>query len=195
MKTLILASGSPRRREILQNAGIPFTVLPSDADETLPKGTAPEEAVRLLSRRKADAALRKAPPGAVVLAADTVVAAFGDAGVEVILGKPHTPERATAMLRMLSGRTHRVLTGVTVTDGEKTVTDVVSTSVVMRRLSDAEIERYVSTGAPLDKAGAYGIQERAGVFVRELHGEYFNVVGLPLARTAEILRDDFGFDV
>ena len=195
MKPLILASASPRRREILQNAGIPFTVLVTNADESLPSGTAPGEAVRLLSLRKAEAALREAPAGAVVLAADTVVAAKDETGVEVILGKPHTAEKATAMLRLLSGKTHRVLTGITLTDGKTTVTDCVSTDVVMRELSDREIARYVATGAPLDKAGAYGIQERAGVFVRGLSGDYFNVVGLPLARTAEILRDTFGFDV
>ena len=195
MKPLILASASPRRREILQNAGIPFTVLVTNADESLPSGTAPGEAVRLLSLRKAEAALLEAPAGAVVLAADTVVAAKDETGVEVILGKPHTAEKATAMLRLLSGKTHRVLTGITLTDGKTTVTDCVSTDVVMRELSDREIARYVATGAPLDKAGAYGIQERAGVFVRGLSGDYFNVVGLPLARTAEILRDTFGFDV
>lgn len=195
MKTLILASASPRRREILETAGIPFTVLVTDADESLSGGTSPEDTVRTLSRRKAEAALRRAPAGAVILAADTVVAAKDETGEEVILGKPHTADRASAMLRLLSGRTHRVLTGITLTDGQTTVTDCVSTDVVMRTLADSEIARYVATGAPLDKAGAYGIQERAGVFVRELRGDYFNVVGLPLCRTAEILRETFGFDV
>lgn len=191
-RPLILASGSPRRREILTEAGIPFTVLVTEADETLPAGLTPEESVMELSRRKAKAALRFSDAGAVVLAADTMVAAV-KGEKEVILGKPRDPEDAKAMLRLLSGGTHRVLTGITLTDGYRTVTDAVSTEVHMREITEEELERYVATGSPLDKAGAYGIQEHAGLFVTGISGDYFNVVGLPLCRVGEILSRNFGF--
>jgi len=191
-RPLILASGSPRRREILTDAGIPFTVLVTEADETLPGGLSPEESVKELSLRKAAAAVRFANAGSVVLAADTMVAAQKD-GTEVILGKPRDREDAKAMLRLLSGGTHRVLTGITLTDGYRTVTDAVSTLVHMREITEEELERYVATGSPLDKAGAYGIQEHAGLFVTGITGDYFNVVGLPLCRVGEILSRDFGF--
>lgn len=191
-RPLILASGSPRRREILTDAGLPFTVLVTEADETLPAGLSPEESVKELSLRKAKAALRLADAGAVVLAADTMVAAVKD-GKEITLGKPQNEAEAKEMLRLLSGTTHRVLTGITLTDGHRTITDAVSTEVHMRIITEEELERYVATGSPLDKAGAYGVQEHAGLFVTGITGDYFNVVGLPLCRVGEILSENFGF--
>ena len=191
---LILASGSPRRREILHTAGIAHRVLVTDTDETIPGTFSPERTVLELSLRKAEAALRACTETCpfVILAADTVVAAREN-GRETILGKPGTPERAGAMLRLLSGNEHRVLTGITLTDGSLTVSDVVSTTVLMRRISEEEIDRYVAGGSPLDKAGAYGVQEHAGLFVRGIVGDYYNVVGLPLCRTGELLSAFFGF--
>ena len=185
---LVLASASPRRRQILKDAGIPFRVAVSGADETVSGDVSPEEKVRLLSERKARAVVPSLAEGEVVLAADTVVALDN-----TIHEKPGNPEKAAEMLRLLSGRSHRVLTGITLSDGKKTVSDVVITTVSMRPLDEDEILRYVATGSPLDKAGAYGIQEHAGLFVSSFEGDYFNIVGLPLYRTGEILKHEFNF--
>lgn len=183
MKKLILASGSPRRREILTMAGYTFSVISPDAEE-LSDGV-PEILTVENSRLKAHAAL-KAVSG-VIICADTVVALNGE-----ILGKPHTKENAEKMLSSLSGNTHSVITGYTVTDGEKTVSGFEETKVTMRKIPADEIKAYVEKCSPLDKAGAYGIQEAAGMFVSSLCGDYYNVVGLPLCMISEILRDDFG---
>ncbi|NLA76711.1 MAG: septum formation inhibitor Maf [Clostridiales bacterium] len=179
---LILASQSPRRKEILEMAGMTFVVRPADADETLPAGVLPSDAVLLLSSRKATAALSHAQPDEIVLAADTIVALEGK-----ILGKPDSPRDAVRMLKMLSGKAHEVYTGVCVASSSRTESFFCRTEVVFYSLSDAEIEKYVATGEPLDKAGAYGIQGMGSLLVKEIHGDYFNVMGLPAAQTARLL--------
>ena len=180
---LILASGSPRRAEILKNAGFDFLVRPADVDESLPRGTRPRDAAHELSLRKARAAARLYPED-VVLASDTLVAP-GD----LILGKPRDAADAAHMLQLLSGRTHTVYTGVCVCGGGREVCDVVPTQVEFLPLTPAQIGSYIATGEPMDKAGAYGIQGRGGLFVRRIDGDYYAVMGLPLCRTAQILEE------
>ncbi len=182
-KKLILASGSPRRREILEMAGYIFTVITPDAEE-VKEGHSPEDLATENSRLKAVAAVKTTD--GIIICADTVVA-LGDE----ILGKPENAERAKEMLRALSGKTHAVITGYTVTDGEKFISGHIKTHVTMRCIHEDEIESYVATATPLDKAGAYGIQEAAGMFVSGISGDYYNVVGLPLSKISEILREEF----
>ena len=185
----ILASGSPRRRQLLEQIGIrSFAVRPTDADVPLPAGIAPGAAVELLSVRKGEAARATADPDALILAADTVVALDG-----AILGKPHSREEAVSMLTILSGRTHQVYTGVTLLRGEAEHTEHEVTSVTFRPLTAAEIDAYVSSGEPMDKAGAYGIQGLGALLVERLEGDYFNVMGLPLCRLGRMLSR-FGLD-
>lgn len=175
---IVLASKSPRRSEILKNAGFDFTVRTQDADETLPDGISPEEAVMLLAERKAKAVERK--ENEIVLGADTVVVLE-----EKILGKPTSEETAFEMLKSLSGRTHSVYTGVfaILNDGARKF--CVKTDVEFLEISDREIEEYISTEEPFDKAGAYGIQGFASKFVKRINGDYFNVVGLPVSTIYE----------
>ena len=188
---LILASGSPRRHELLTTAGIPHQIRVPMADETLPPHVESRRAVALLSQRKAAAALAVSPEeDALVLAADTVVSLDGE-----ILGKPHSEEEARQMLMRLSGRSHTVCTGVTVANRHKSVTAVEVTAVRMRKILPEEIDAYVASGDPMDKAGAYGIQGKAGVFVSGLDGDYFNVVGLPVCLVGNILTKHFGFQL
>lgn len=185
-KQLILASASPRRREILSMAGYRFTVLSPDVDEQA-AGLSPDSLVQELSRRKAAAAAALAGPDDVILAADTVVALSGR-----ILGKPGNGDRAAQMLRSLSGRTHTVYTGFTISDKTTAVTRSVAAQVTMRDITQQEIDAYVATGSPLDKAGAYGIQEAAGMFVQSLQGDYYCIMGLPICPVSVLLRDTFG---
>ncbi len=190
--TVILASGSPRRREILEQIGLPFTVSVSDADETIPEGTEPYYAVQTLAFLKAADVAKSAGTSAVVIGADTVVVVDDE-----IIGKPKDAEDAAKMLGKLSGRSHSVLTGVAVVrrfDG-KSVSLTVETKVHFRRLSETEIASYVATGEPLDKAGAYGIQGLGGLFVDKIEGDYYNVVGLPLSRLGRLLCDEFNFEL
>ena len=178
---IVLASQSPRRRELLQKLGFrDFAVCPADVDETVPPGITPQALVRDLSRRKA---LALNAPGKVVIAADTVVALEGD-----ILGKPRDEAEARSMLRRLSGREHQVYTGVTVALDGRAETGVEETLVRFRPLSDREIEAYLATGEPMDKAGAYGIQERGCLLVQGIRGDFFNVMGLPLGKLADLLE-------
>ena len=179
---LILASASPRRRDILDAAKIPYVVRPSSADETYPADMAAIDVPELLARRKAEAVAREAEPDAVVIGADTVVLLDGK-----LLGKPKNAEDAKAMLRSLSGRTHQVVSGIAVVAGDTCLSDTVVTNVAMRPLREEEIDAYVRRDQPLDKAGAYGIQEAAGLFVTGIQGDYYNVVGLPLCRLGELL--------
>ena len=181
MAQFILASASPRRKELLEKAGYTFAVLVSDVDETLPDGISPEEAVRLNAARKAQA-VSALHPGDVVLGCDTVVAIGGK-----ILGKPRSAAEAKEMLRQLSGRTHTVYSGVCITDGTKETVFAVATDVTFYALSETTIEAYAATGEPMDKAGAYGIQGLGCVLVREISGDYSNVVGLPLSESARAL--------
>lgn len=184
-RVLILASASPRRRELLIQAGYTFTVRTADVAEVSRPG---EDAIRFttrLAREKAEAVAATLPasdPAALVLGADTVVVVDGE-----ILGKPRDASDAVRMLRLLSGRTHQVVTGVCVMAGERQQSAAEVTHVCFRALSDEEIEEYVASGEPLDKAGAYAIQGRAGRWVPRISGCYFNVVGLPIALVSSIL--------
>ncbi len=184
-KHLILASGSPRRRELLTRMGLSFTVCPADADETLKPGLAPREQVMRLSRIKAEDVRAKFPgEDDVILSADTVVVLGGE-----ILGKPKDPADACRMLRALSGKSHLVLTGVTVQSGSLPPdTRCEETEVRFRELSAEEISAYTDTGEPMDKAGAYGIQGYGALFVESLAGDYYNVMGLPVCLSGQMLR-------
>jgi septum formation protein len=183
---LILASASPRRAEILRDAGIPFTVLSSAVDETPLPGEPAADLVRRLAAAKAGLVAARAVGPAIVIAADTVVALDG-----TILGKPRTSQDARNMLEKLSGRTHSVITGVALVrlpDVERReFTEI--TQVHFTVLSNEEIVRYLSSGEPFDKAGAYAIQGIAGRFIPRIDGCYFNVVGLPLARLCRELAE------
>ena len=171
---LVLASASPRRRDLLARLGLAFDVRPTDADETWPEDLAPGPAAAEVALRKA----RAADVDALVLAADTVVVLDGD-----VLGKPADADGAARTLRRLSGRTHEVATGLALRLNGRETTAYETTRVTFADLSDDEIAAYVATGSPLDKAGSYGIQDDLGaVFVERIEGDYFNVVGLPLRR-------------
>jgi len=178
---LILASSSPRRIELTRLLGFAFDVDPSDVDETIEEAT-PETTVCRLAERKARRVAGRHPQG-IVIGADTVVA-MGDR----ILGKPIDRNAAVAAIRSLSGRTHDVHTGLCVIRGEEIVTDVATTHVTFRPLDEMEIQAYADTDEPYDKAGAYGIQGKAAVFVDRIEGCYYNVVGLPVSRLYRMLR-------
>jgi len=178
---LILASGSPRRREILAMAGIPFTVQAADIPEDALPGESPHELVTRLAREKAYAIDK--PPGAV-LGADTVVVLGSQ-----ILGKPQDSEDARRMLRLLSAREHEVVTGFCLRFPDDSIEEAERTRVVFNTLSEDEIAAYVATGEPMDKAGAYAIQGLASKFIRRIEGCYFNVVGLPVARVYGHLKE------
>ena len=178
---LILASGSPRRKELLSLFRIPFTVVPADVDETMDPANAPCEEVSRLSAKKARAVKRE--PDDVVIAADTIVVCEGK-----VLGKPKSEENAYAMLSLLSGRDHQVMTGCTVLRGEKSETFTEVTDLHFRTLSEREIRAYIASGEPMDKAGAYGIQGGAALFCRRMEGDYYNVMGLPVCRLWQTLQ-------
>ena len=188
-KRLILASGSPRRRELLDKFDLPYEVIPAAGEEAAPDGLAPGELVMLLAANKAAEVAERAGGGAVVIAADTVVEVDGQ-----VLGKPGTEEKAREMLAALSGREHRVWTGVCVREGERILTRNECTAVHFRALTMAEIDAYAATGEPLDKAGAYGYQGLACLFVDRIEGDYFNVVGLPVCTLGLMLRE-FGIEL
>jgi septum formation protein len=179
---LILASASPRRRELLERLATGFRVVPAEIDETIAAGPLPE-AVAALALRKARAVAARLGRG-VVLGADTVVVIDGD-----VLGKPAGPAEAAAMLRRLRGRRHEVVTGLAVVDAAsgRSATEAVTTGVVMRHYDEAALQAYVASGEPLDKAGAYAIQERGAALVAGWLGPYSNVVGLPLAAARGLL--------
>jgi septum formation protein len=183
---LILASTSPRRAEILHDAGFSFIVVSSAVDETPIPGEPPNELVQRLANAKAELVAARAAGPAIVLAADTVVTLDGR-----IFGKPRSADDARHMLENLSGRTHAVVTGVTLIrlpDAERR-TFVESTLVHFAQLSAEEITRYLATEEPHDKAGGYAIQGRAGRYIPRIEGDYFNIVGLPLARVTQALAD------
>ena len=178
---LVLASASPRRRALLDRLGLTFRVEPTDADETWPDDLDVGAAAEAIALRKAESV---DAPGALVLAADTVVVLGGE-----VLGKPRDPAHAAATLRRLSGRTHDVVTGIALALDGRRHTAHERTAVTFGGLTDAEIDAYVATGSPLDKAGAYGIQDDAGaLLVERIEGDYFNVVGLPIRRLYQTLR-------
>ena len=179
--SLILASASPRRQELLKLFGIPFSVRVADIDETMDPAASAYDEVARLSREKALAVTREA--GDIVIAADTIVVCEGR-----VLGKPHSEEEAFAMLLLLSGRDHQVMTGCTVLLGERAETFTEVTDLHFRELSEKEIRRYVASGEPMDKAGAYGIQGGAALFCEKMDGDYYNVMGLPVCRLGQVLK-------
>jgi septum formation protein len=179
---LVLASQSPRRREILLLAGIPFTVRVADVDESLLAGESPSAYVQRLAAAKAHAV--EASAEETVLGADTTVVIDGD-----ILAKPADVADARRMLAQLSGRRHEVLTGICLRQGAHSICEYAATGVVFASLSSEEIDAYVATGEPMDKAGAYAIQGLASKFVERIEGDYFNVMGLPVALVYRRLRD------
>jgi len=186
---IILASQSPRRRELLDRMGVSeFEIIPARGGEAADPSLTPAELVEELSRHKC-AEVSAAHPDALVIAADTVVSVEGR-----IFGKPHSEEEAAEMLSALSGREHVVYTGLTVSYGGQTVTEHEATPVRFRPLSREDISRYVATGEPMDKAGAYGIQGYGSVLVEGVWGDYYNVMGLPVCRLAKVLAR-FGVDV
>ena len=178
--SIILASASPRRKELLGLFHIPFTIRVADIDEAMDPGKAPFDEVARVSALKARAVPREDDD--LVIAADTIVVCEGK-----VLGKPHTPEEAVAMLSLLSGRDHQVMTGCTVLRGEHCETFTEVTDLHFRPLSPKEIETYVASGEPMDKAGAYGIQGGAALFCERMVGDYYNVMGLPVCRLGRVL--------
>ena len=180
---IVLASQSPRRRELLSLIGIPHDVQPADLDESVLPGEMPREHAERLARSKAEAiALRE--PAAAIIGSDTIVVLDG-----CILGKPVDAADAKGMLERLSGRTHTVLTAVAVAHRGRTVSGVESVEVTFRPLSAQQIEAYIATGEPMDKAGAYGIQGYGAVIVERVHGDYFAVMGLALGRLVGLLDE------
>lgn len=202
-KKIILASASPRRCELLKLITDSFDVMSADVDETLESGIAPEDAVMYLSRKKAEA-VSENNRGRIVIGADTVVV-FG----EKILGKPQNEDEAFSMLSMLSGKTHRVLTGVTLTDGKVTHSFYSESAVTFWDLSEKEIMSYIKSAANTsagekeklrhyweDKAGGYGIQEPFGMkYIKSISGDYYNIVGLPVSSLCRALKDKFNIEL
>jgi septum formation protein len=187
-KKIILASGSPRRKELLEKAGLVFDIVISDYEENMSLPLSPSELAKYLSRGKAEAVAQRVE-NAVIISADTFISHKGK-----IIGKPHVPEKAKEMLRNFSGKTHSVITGFTIHDtaDKKTISRAVETKVFFRELTDEEIDGYVATGEPLDKAGAYAIQGGASGFIEKIEGDYDNVVGLPVGEVLKILFGEFG---
>lgn len=178
---IILASQSPRRRELLKLITADFNAVSSDVDETLPEGISPSEAVLYLSKIKAEPFRND---NDIIIGADTVVSIDSK-----ILGKPSDTENARQMLKTLSGREHSVFTGVTIINGGKEESFYAETKVKFLDLTDSDIDNYIKTGEPMDKAGAYGIQGYGSLLVEKIDGDYFNVVGLPVSRLNKVLED------
>lgn len=180
---IILASESPRRRELLTLIGLDFTVITSHVEECPPADATPDETVRELSRQKAQAVALLHPDDCII-GADTIVDLDGE-----ILGKPHTPENAKRFLTRMQGRSHTVYTGVTVITPGRVDVRHATTEVTFAPMTEHEIDWYVGTNDPLDKAGAYGVQGPFGMFVERIDGNYFNVIGMPLPLLYRMLRD------
>lgn len=181
---IILASKSPRRRALLEQMGVRnFRIVTPDIDEHMDRELPPAELVRRISEEKARAVAAHAGADTIVIAADTVVALDG-----AVLGKPADEEEAFRMLSLLSGNRHQVYTGLTVLRGEQAFSVWEETAVTFRSLTGEEIERYIATGEPMDKAGAYGIQGRGALLVERIDGDFFNVMGLPLLRLSRMLE-------
>ena len=174
---IILASQSPRRQELLKLTGLPFTVRAADIDETMDKSLPVQQEVTRVSRLKAQAIAAGASPDDIVIAADTIVVIDGRE-----LGKPHSEAEALDMLRLLSGRTHEVVTVLSVCRGTHIESEAVVTKVTFRPLCEEELRAYIKTGEPMDKAGSYGIQGYGAMFVSRIEGDYFSVMGLPLCQ-------------
>lgn len=182
--SIILASQSPRRRELLYQMGLTqFTIRPALGEEIADPGLTPAQLVEALSRQKAEEVARRSDPGDLIIAADTVVSIDGQ-----ILGKPRNEDHAREMLSHLSGRENTVYTGVTVRRGDQILTQHEASQVRFRPLSPAEIDAYVRSGEPMDKAGAYGVQGLGALLVERLDGDFFNVMGLPVLRLSRMLE-------
>ena len=186
--SIILASQSPRRRQLLGQMGLEFTTQSPEIDESAFHGRDARDLVETLSREKARWVARQQTPDTLVIGADTVVVLDG-----AILGKPRDWAEAEAMLAALSGRDHQVFTGVTLCQGDRILTQAEETQVTFRPLTGQEIRQYVSTGEPMDQAGAYGIQGLGALLVEGIQGDFFNVMGLPICRLGRMLLD-FGVD-
>lgn len=182
---IVLASGSPRRRELLQMLKVKnLRVIPARSEERAPAGLEPGELVKFLASHKAREVAALCGEDDLIIAADTIVWHHGR-----IFGKPHSPEEAAAMLRSLSGCSHQVFTGVSVLRRGRELLEYEMSRVHFRSLDEDEIARYVATGEPMDKAGAYGAQGRAALFVRGIDGDFFNVMGLPLCTLGQMLKE------
>ncbi len=181
-RRIVLASASPRRKEIISLISDKVVIRPAECDETLPEGIGAKEAVEYLSNIKNDAARLISAEDEIIITADTVVAVDNK-----ILGKPKDKEDARRMITLLSGKTHQVFTGVTIFADGKKVTFSEKTDVTFFHLSEEEIEKYISSVEPYDKAGGYGIQGKGGLLVKGISGDYFNVVGLPASRLNKVL--------
>ena len=182
--SIVLASASPRRRELMELLGIAdFKIIPAKGEEKPPEGATPDKLVEALSSAKAREVANLCAADDVIVAADTVVWYMGR-----VFGKPRSEEEAAWMLSQLSGHSHSVFTGVTVRKGTQILTRHVETKVSFRTLTDEEIRAYVATGEPMDKAGAYGAQGKGALFVQGLQGDYFNVIGLPLCTLGQMLK-------
>lgn len=182
MKKIILASASPRRREILEQVGVAFTVKVADVSEEIDPSLSPGEQVRLLAERKAKAVSAQLS-GEIVVAADTMVCIGGET-----LGKPSSLEEGLSMLKRLSGRTHSVVTGYAVTDGERITSAYEETFVTFREMTEEEMEAYLANGEYADKAGGYAVQGGAAAFISRIEGDYYNVVGLPVCPLLQVLN-------
>ena len=190
MKEVILASASPRRKELLEKIGLRFKVEPSNYEEDIPSELEPHELAQKISLEKAKVVASK-HQNVIVIAADTFIVFGGQ-----ILGKPHTENEARKMLEAISGKSHSVITGFSIIDTSKnkTLSKSVETKIYVRKLTLAEIDAYVKSKEPLDKAGAYAIQGLGAVFVEKIEGDYFNVIGLPLSALTEALKE-FGINI
>ena len=182
MKKIILASSSPRRKELLETAGVEFEIHVKDVDESVPEGTPPAEAAKMTAAKKATVIAEEYADG-IVIGADTIVVAG-----EKILGKPKNKEDAVNMLRMLSGVEHEVITGVCIINGGEKDSFAQISKVKFYELTDEEIETYVASGEPMDKAGSYGIQGLGCTLVEHIEGDYFNIVGLPVAEVCRRIK-------
>lgn len=187
---IILASKSPRRQEILETMGVQFEIDVADVDESVDESFSPIEAVCEISKRKAGKVAERHGKDEIIISADTVVVIDGK-----IIGKPRDTEDAFNILKNLSGRTHEVYTGFTLCGNGKTKTDFEVTKVHFKKLCDDDIRRYVATGEPMDKAGAYGIQQKGNLFVEYIHGDYYNVVGFPISKICVTIRELFGINI
>lgn len=190
MKKLILASSSPRRKQLLTQLGLQFVVFPSKIEEILTPGLSPRKQVEFLSKQKTQAVAPKFP-NAIILAADTMVAVDDE-----LIGKPKDEEDAKRMLKKISGRKHSVFTGFTLLDSKtgKSITKSSETKIWFRKMTDKEITSFVKKERPLDKAGAYAIQEMAAIFIKKIEGDYMGAIGLSVFQLANELKN-FGFEV
>lgn len=181
--SIILASGSPRRKELMEMLGVPVKIIPAKGEEKAPEGASPAELVMALASAKGREVAALCEKDDVIVAADTIVWVNGG-----VYGKPRTKEQAFEMLSVLSGNTHEVYTGISIIKNGREELEYEISRVTFRELSDDEIERYIATGEPMDKAGAYGAQGLGALFVKSIDGDFFNVMGLPLCRLGQMLK-------